>query len=512
MTESQHAEAAPPHSPDPAPASFDDQEALLAAIPSADLHERMGIEIIEARPERVVGRMPVEGNTQPYGLLHGGASCVLAEALGSYGAALHALPDRIAVGVDINARKVDQINRGEATILEEGIGELVEEQVDAGRLRATDDVGEAVATSELSMVSVGTPSRPNGSIDLSAVERVAEQIGEALRGRDDDHVFVLRSTVLPGTLEERVVPRLTKASGREPGEELAACVNPEFLREGTSIADFYDPPFTLIGAGDEAAADRVAALYSGIDAPVHRVPVRTAEMVKYACNAFHALKISFANEIGNVCKEMGIDSHRVMELVCADRKLNISPAYLKPGFAFGGSCLPKDVRALLYEARSRDVETPVLRGTLETNREQVERAARMVLETGRRSVGILGLSFKEGTDDLRESPMVALVEILLGKGLDLKIYDRDVRRSGLIGTNREFIESQVPHIWELMERDLSDVVESSEVLVVGNTSEEYANVEELRTEVQVIIDLARVLDDSAVQEASDASWYRGICW
>lgn len=432
--------------------------------------------------------------------------------VGCVSAACLAREGHEVVGVDVNARKVDQVNRGEATILEEGIGELVEEQVAAGRLRATTDAREAVAASEISMVSVGTPSRPNGSIDLSAVERVAEQIGEALRSTDDDHVFVLRSTVLPGTLEKRVIPRLVESSGRELGEGLAACSNPEFLREGSSIADFYDPPFTLIGAEDQSAADRVADLYRGIDAPVHRVPVRAAEMVKYACNAFHALKVSFANEIGNVCKEMGVDSHEVMELVCADRKLNISPAYLKPGFAFGGSCLPKDVRALLYEARSRDVETPVLRATMETNRQQVERAARMVLETGRRSVGILGLSFKAGTDDLRESPMVSLVEILLGKGLDLKVYDRNVRESGLVGANREFIESQIPHIWSLLESDLSKVVESSEVLVIGNASEEYGDVEELRSEDQMVVDLVRILDDGAAQKASGEAWYLGICW
>lgn len=432
--------------------------------------------------------------------------------VGCVSAACLAREGHEVVGVDVSSRKVDQVNRGEATILEEGIGDLVEEQVAAGRLRATTDAREAVVASEISIVSVGTPSRPNGSIDLSAVERVADQIGEALRSTDDDHILVLRSTVLPGTLEERVIPRLVESSERDLGAGLAACSNPEFLREGSSIADFYDPPFTLIGAEDRAAADRVADLYHGIDAPVHRVPVPTAEMVKYACNAFHALKVSFANEIGNVCKEMGVDSHEVMDLVCADRKLNISPAYLKPGFAFGGSCLPKDVRALLYEARSRDVETPVLRATMETNRQQVERAARMVLETGRRSVGILGLSFKAGTDDLRESPMVSLVERLLGKGLELKVYDRNVRESGLIGANREFIESQIPHIWSLMEPDLSKVVESSEILVVGNTSEEYADVQELRSDDQVVVDLARVLDDGAVEEASGAGWYRGICW
>lgn len=427
--------------------------------------------------------------------------------VGAVSAACFAKEGHEVVGVDVNRDKVDGINAGRAPIVEEGIQELVAEVVASGALRATTEAGEGVASSDISMLCVGTPSRSNGSIDLGYVERVAEQIGRELRTKDEPHVVVLRSTVIPGTLEDRVIPILEATSGRRVGEGVHACMNPEFLREGTSIRDFYDPPFTLYGATDDLAAERLEALYAGIDAPIHRTSVRAAEMVKYACNAFHAVKVSFANDIGNVCKALGIDGQEVMRVFCEDTKLNVSRAYLKPGFAFGGSCLPKDVRALTYEGRRHDVETPVLRAALETNAGQVERAARMVLETGKRKVGLLGLSFKEGTDDLRESPMVTLAETLIGKGIELKIYDRNVREAGLIGANRAYIEAHIPHIWSLMTSSVEATVEGVDVIVLANKDAEFESVGELRRDDQVVIDLAR-----AIPGRTTGAWYEGICW
>lgn len=411
------------------------------------------------------------------------------------------------IGVDVTQDKVDGINAGRAPIVEEGIQELTAEVVESGALRATTDAAEGIAGSEISMICVGTPSRPNGSIDLAYVERVAEDIGTLLRDKDEPHVVVLRSTVIPGTLEDLVIPTLERTSGKRVGEGVHACMNPEFLREGTSIKDFYDPPFTLYGATDDLAAERLEALYAHIDAPVHRVSVKAAEMVKYACNAYHAVKVSFANDIGNIAKALGIDGQEVMEVFCQDTKLNISPAYLRPGFAFGGSCLPKDVRALTHEARQHDIETPILRAALETNEGQMERAAQMVLATGKRRVGLLGLSFKEGTDDLRESPMVTLAERLIGKGMELKIYDRNVREAGLIGANLAYIEAHIPHIWSLMHESVEDVVRDSDVLVLANKSPDYADVESLRGPDQIVIDLARALPGR-----TSGDWYQGICW
>jgi GDP-mannose 6-dehydrogenase len=428
--------------------------------------------------------------------------------VGCVSAACFAREGHEVIGVDISPVKVESINRGESTIVEEGIGDLVAEVVAAGRLRATINVSEAVRNSEISLVCVGTPSRPNGSVDLSYIERVCEQIGSALEPRAEPHLVVIRSTVLPGTVESLAAPALERASGTQRGERFDVCVNPEFLREGTSIKDFHAPPYTLIGADSDAVAERVATLYSSIDAPVFAVPTKVAEMVKYASNAFHAVKVSFANEIGNICKALGVDSHAVMDIFASDTKLNISRAYLKPGFAFGGSCLPKDVRAITYKAKELDVPTPVLSATLETNRHQIERSAAMVFAAGSRRVGILGLSFKEGTDDLRESPMVALAEILIGKGMELTIYDPNVSRGGLLGANKEFIEQQIPHIWSLMRDDLSGVIEGAETLVVGSRAPEFRCPSLRAREGRVIIDLARLFPDCT----SDGAGYQGICW
>lgn len=426
--------------------------------------------------------------------------------VGCVSAACFAREGHHVVGVDISQAKVDLVNAGTPTILEEGIAELVAAMHAAGRLRATTDVAEAVRASTISLICVGTPSRANASLDLSYVERVAEQIGTALATEDAHHTVVIRSTVLPGTIHGLVVPALERTSGKRAGEGFSVCSNPEFLREGTSIRDFDDPPFTLIGADDPAAAARVAALYSRIPAPVFTTETRVAEMVKYACNCFHGVKVSFANEMGNLCKAMGVDSHEVMRIFCEDRKLNISPYYLKPGFAFGGSCLPKDLRAAIYAAQQHDLEVPLLRATLESNRRQVDRAFDMVMATGHRRIGILGMSFKAGTDDLRESPMVSLIERLIGRGRELFIYDRNVTESRTVGANREYIEREVPHIWSLMRPTLAEVLAHGDTIIVGNGSREFAEVPGQLSAGQVLIDLVRIRD-----QPSDGL-VRGIAW
>jgi GDP-mannose 6-dehydrogenase len=411
------------------------------------------------------------------------------------------------LGVDVNQTKVDIINGGKSPIVEAGVGELIGEMVAGGKLRATTDSAEAVEGSEISLICVGTPSNPNGSLDLAYVKRVCKEIGGALETKRGRHTVVIRSTMLPGTIETVVVPTLEVYSGKKAGRDFGVCINPEFLREGTSLKDFYSPPFTLIGADEEDTAACVRRLYAGIDAPVLVVGVKAAEMVKYACNCFHALKVSFANEIGNICKGLGIDSHEVMDAFCRDTKLNLSPYYLKPGFAFGGSCLPKDLRAVTYKAKELDVDVPVLSAILRSNRLQVERAVEMVLRTGKKRIGLLGLSFKAGTDDLRESPVVTLIETLIGKGMKIAIYDRDVSLARLFGANKEYIEREIPHISQLMRENIKEVLDDAEVLIVGNKAEEFRRIEsELRGD-QVLIDLVRLFDDRKTGGS-----YQGICW
>jgi GDP-mannose 6-dehydrogenase len=428
--------------------------------------------------------------------------------VGCVSAACFAKEGHAVTGVDVNPAKVDMINAGKATIVEAGIGELVAEMAQSGRLRATTSVEEAVRDTAVSLVCVGTPSRANGSLDLSYVERVSEQIGAALRNKPGRHVVVIRSTVLPGTIHDVVVPALERTSGKKAGTDFGVCGNPEFLREGTSIRDFYDPPFTLVGADDPETGKVVAALYQGIEAPVHIIPVRTAEMVKYSCNCFHGLKVAFANEIGNICKAVGVDSHEVMRIFCEDRKLNISPYYLRPGYAFGGSCLPKDLRATVYNARAHDVPVPVLEATLESYRLQIEKAFNMVMATGKKRVGVLGLSFKAGTDDLRESPMVSLIERLIGKGTQLAIYDPYVTSSRLMGANREYIEREIPHIWELMRGSIREVLDASDAVIIGNSAGEFREIQgHLRTD-QPVVDLVRAFGP----RTSDGDSYQGICW
>jgi GDP-mannose 6-dehydrogenase len=412
------------------------------------------------------------------------------------------------IGVDVNLAKVKLVATGHATVVEEGIDSLICAMVEAGRLHATVDPAEAVRHSSISMICVGTPSQPNGSLNLLYVQRVAEQIGHALRDKEEHHVIALRSTVLPGTIADLLIPTLEESSGKHAGRDFSVCMNPEFLREGSSLQDFYHPPFTVIGAQTELVAQPLAKLYAGINAPLHITTIGVAEMLKYACNCFHGVKVAFANEIGNLCKALGTDSHEVMRLFCEDKKLNISPTYLRPGFAFGGSCLGKDLRALVYRAKERDVDAPVLSAALESNRKQILKAFDMVQSTRRRHVGILGLSFKSGTDDLRESPIVTLVEMLIGKGLALSIYDGCVSRAGLIGANRDYIEREIPHIWSLMRNSVDEVLESSDVIVIGHDAPEFRQIQPLLNTDQTVIDLVRAFGP----RGSDDGHYQGICW
>lgn len=428
--------------------------------------------------------------------------------VGCVSAACLAKEGHTIIGVDVSPTKVAMLNAGTATIVEAGIGELVTEMSVTGRMSATTNAEDAVLRSSVSLICVGTPSRSNGSIDLRYIERVCTEIGEALRNKTERHTIVVRSTVLPGTTESVVVPVLEQASGKGAGEGFGVAMNPEFLREGTSIRDFYDPPFTLVGTGDAGAADAVRNLYATVGGELHVTAIGVAEMVKYVCNSFHGLKVGFANEIGNVCKELGVDSHEVMRLFCLDKKLNLSPAYLRPGFAFGGSCLPKDLRALIYRAKTLDVDTPMLSAALDGNRKQIARACDMVLATGSRRVGVLGLAFKSGTDDLRESPMVALVETLIGKGINVSIYDREVRSARLIGANKEYIEREIPHIWSLMQPDIPSVLDGAEVVVIGNGSAEFRQIEPQLRQGQVVVDLVRAFGS----KVSNGNGYRGICW
>jgi GDP-mannose 6-dehydrogenase len=427
--------------------------------------------------------------------------------VGCVSAACFAREGHEVIGVDVNPTKVGIINEGRSPIVETGVGELIGEMRGAGRLRATTDSAEAIADSDVSLICVGTPSHANGSLDLTYVKRVCQEIGAALEKKTARHTVVIRSTMLPGTIESVVIPTLEVYSGKKVGEQLNVCINPEFLREGTSLKDFYAPPFTLIGAEDEETAMIVRRLYAGIDAPLYIIGIKAAEMVKYSCNCFHALKVSFANEIGNICKGLGIDSHQVMEVFCEDTKLNLSPYYLKPGFAFGGSCLPKDLRAITYKAKELDVETPVLRAILQSNRLQVERGVELVLRTGSKRIGVLGFSFKAGTDDLRESPMVALIETLIGKGTQLAIYDRDVSLARLFGANKEYIEREIPHISQLMRASVEEVLEHAEVLVIGNKADEFRDIPARLRPGQKLIDLVRLFEDRTTAEA-----YEGICW
>ena len=412
------------------------------------------------------------------------------------------------VGVDVNADKVAAINAGRSPIVEPGLDEQLARCASEGRLRATTDTAEAIRDSEVSLLCVGTPSRRNGSLDLAYLERVSEQVGAALKDQPGYHVVVVRSTVLPGTTHEVVIPALERASGKKYGAGFGVSVNPEFLREGTALEDFRKPPLTLVGHNHAADASGTIALYQAIDAPLISTSIRVAEMMKYTSNTWHALKVTFANEIGNLCKKLDVDSHEVMDIFCRDEKLNLSPYYLKPGFAFGGSCLPKDVRALQYRAKEMDVELPMISQILPSNKAQIQLGLDQILETGRKKIGLLGFSFKAGTDDLRESPIVILAEALLGKGVSLCIYDKNVSLAKLVGANKDYIERQIPHLSSLLCNTIDEVIEKSEVIVVGNQSPEFADAMMRCRADQIIIDLVRLPVRGSLLKAD----YRGICW
>lgn len=414
------------------------------------------------------------------------------------------------VGVDVNPDKISSIRAGRSPVIEPGLDGLIQQGITAGRIEATDDVAYAVHHAEVILICVGTPSRSNGSLDLTYVERVCRDIGQALAGKSAYTVIVVRSTILPGIAQERLIPTLESASGKRVGEDFGFCVNPEFLREGRAIKDFDNPSYTVIGQIDDRSGEQVARLYNYIDAPLYRVPLGVAEMVKYASNVFHALKVVFANEIGNICKSYGIDSHQVMDIFVQDTRLNLSPYYLKPGFAFGGSCLGKDLRALLYAARQRDVRLPVLKSVLPSNQLQVQKAIDLLICLGNRRVGLVGLSFKSNTDDLRESPAVELAERLIGKGFSLSIYDPYVFLSRLHGSNRDYIEQVIPHISSLL-CSLEEMIGKAEVIVVARylSRSEQARLFELLTPDHTLVDLVR-LDSRGLQSLKGN--YYGIAW
>jgi GDP-mannose 6-dehydrogenase len=410
------------------------------------------------------------------------------------------------IGIDVSDLKVDLINRGKSPVVEPDLEPLLRRQVAAGRVRATSDVNGSVSASDISMICVGTPSHKNGGLDLSFVEEVARQIGEALRHSDKHHTVVVRSTVLPGTTRNLVIPILEQASGKKAGVDFGVAVNPEFLRESTAIKDYYDPPMTVIGELDTASGDTLASLYQGLAAPLTRAPLETAEMVKYACNAWHATKITFANEVGTFAKAYGVDGRDVMQIVCLDRKLNLSGYYMRPGFAFGGSCLPKDLRALIYGATQKDVDVPMLRSIMASNKAQVEKAMDIVNSLGKRKIAMLGLSFKADTDDLRESPLVDLAELLIGKGYELSIYDKNVDYARVHGANRDYINSRIPHVSSLLKSDLQDVVDGAEVMIVGNKDRQFEQVLQNLPENKIAVDLVGFMQTTSNAAAQGIGW------
>ena len=416
------------------------------------------------------------------------------------------------LGVDPNAAKVSFLRQGKSPIVEPGLDELIAAATAAGQLAAGSDPAAAVARCDVLMVCVGTPGQPNGSLDLSYVRRVVQQIGEQLAGAAAYKVVVIRSTLLPGSMQSVVIPTLEESARRKAGQDFGVCINPEFLREGSAIYDYDHPPKTVIGASDERAAAIVRELYSTLNAPLLQTDLRTAEMIKYIDNSWHALKVTFANEVGRLCKAMGIDGRLAMRMFCQDTKLNISTTYLRPGFAFGGSCLPKDVRALTYQGRLLDVDTPVLSSILASNQLHIAHALGMIRATGRRRVGLLGLSFKEGTDDLRESPIVTLAELLIGKGYELLVYDRNVRLASLVGANRDYILNHIPHIGRLMVDRPEQLIEQSEVLVVASADREFASLLEKLPLDKSVIDLVGAWSTDPSARSAHLGAYEGIAW
>lgn len=426
--------------------------------------------------------------------------------VGAVSAGCLASDGHTVIGVDPNTMKVELINAGKTPIIERDIGDMIGHAVRDRLLRATTNVKDAVLASEISLICVGTPSQLNGNLDLSHVRKVCNEIGMALREKPEFHVVVARSTMLPGSMRDVVIPTLEEASGKRAGIDFGVCNNPEFLREGTAVYDYYNPPKTVIGETDERSGAMLLELYENMEAPLVRTNVETAEMVKYADNSWHAVKVAFANEIGNLAKASGIDGHAVMEIFCKDTKLNLSAYYMKPGFAFGGSCLPKDVRALTYKGRSLDLDLPLLNSVLASNEKQVQKGIKMITGKGGRKIGVLGFSFKAGTDDLRESPLVEVIEFLIGKGYELKLYDKNVTLAALTGANQDYILNRIPHISKLMVGSVDEVLEFADTIVIGNGAEEFRAVPAKLSGNQVVVDLVRIS-----KEKSGGN-YDGICW
>ncbi|EZH80686.1 MAG: UDP-glucose/GDP-mannose dehydrogenase family protein [Pseudomonas sp.] len=410
------------------------------------------------------------------------------------------------IGVDVSQTKIDLINQGKSPIVEPGLAELLDAGVRSKLLRGTTDVSAAVLASELSFIAVGTPSKRNGDLDLGYMESVCKQIGAALREKQERHTVVVRSTVLPGTVKNVVIPLIEEASGKKAGIDFGVATNPEFLRESTAIKDYDFPAMTVIGELDEQSGDLLQELYSELDAPIIRKSIEVAEMIKYTCNVWHAAKVTFANEIGNIAKAVGVDGREVMDVICQDHKLNLSKYYMKPGFAFGGSCLPKDVRALSYRAGSLDVEAPLIGSLMRSNAVQVKKAFDIVASYDKRRIGLLGLSFKAGTDDLRESPLVELAEMLIGKGYELRIFDSNVEYARVFGANKDYIESKIPHVSSLLCKELDDVVAASDVVIIGNGEPRFADVVKNIGQDKQIIDLIGFME-----HATQAN-KEGICW
>jgi len=437
-------------------------------------------------------------NISIFGL--GYVGCVTAACLAQDG--------HTVIGVDIYPQKVATLNSGKSPLVEPGLAELISKAVKNNFFSATVDAEMAVHNSDISLICVGTPSNENGSLDMRYVEKVCVEIGEALKSKQQYHVVVIRSTVLPGTVEEKMIPILEQASGLKAGSDFGVCMNPEFLREGSAIKDYYKPSFVVIGEFDNKSGESLEKIYAKVEAPLFRTDIKNAEIVKYACNAFHALKIVFANEIGSICKLHGVDGQEVMNIFVQDEQLNISPAYLRPGFAFGGSCLPKDVRALTYRAKEVDAECAVLNAIIPSNNSQVAYGIRMVERTGHKKVGILGLSFKANTDDLRESPAITLSETLIGRGYQVRIFDDQIQLSQLIGSNKAYLEKELPHITSLMCETIEELIEESDVVVITHGGEKFTKAVEMMQADQILIDLVGKLKNNPNVKAN----YEGIAW
>ncbi|HUP02323.1 MAG TPA: nucleotide sugar dehydrogenase [Gemmatimonadota bacterium] len=427
--------------------------------------------------------------------------------VGTVSAACLAERETSVIGVDVNPDKVSRLNEGQSPIIEPGLDSLVRNAIQSGLLSATTDWGRAVAETDLAWLCVSTPSQADGNVDTQYLERVCQQIGSALAERQGYYVVVVRSTALPGTTDEILIPLLEKSSGLRAGAAFGVCYHPEFLREGKAVDDFRRPSKIVVGALDDRSAEPLDELYRSFDSPYIRTSIRTAEMVKYTDNYWHALKVGFANEIGTISRSLGLDGREVMRIFCQDTKLNLSDVYLRPAFAFGGSCLPKDVRALVYRTRRLSLDLPILNAVLPSNESHVERAFRIVTDSGHRRVGLLGLSFKPGTDDLRESSLVAMAERLIGKGYDLRIYDHNVSLSRLMGRNRQYIEDHIPHIASLMVDDVSELIGHARTIIIGNDDAHYLEALELVSDGQVIVDLVGLGGQNAYGRG-----YFGICW